>query len=56
MGGIGLVKGIIGLGAIIGLFYITMVSGGGIALLFLKIPWYVWAFGLLLLILWFTKK
>ncbi len=40
----------------VGLIVVLMVTGGGLALPFMKIPWYVWAFLLFLLILFLTRK
>lgn len=40
----------------VGLVIAFMVSGGGILLPFMSIPWYVWAFVIFIFVIWLVRR
>ena len=52
---LGFIKGMGTLLGIGGIFYFIFATGGGLALWFIDIPWYVWTFLTALVILWLAK-
>ena len=54
--GMGFIAGFSKLAAAVALLWIVFGSGAGITSIFFTLPWYVWGFLLLMLILWLLKK